>query len=125
MNPVGTMHSNNDNFTIKLAGADGGTSNIRYIQHAVDLATVLTVWKAQGSTFDRVILLLEGSTNSPGWDFEHLYVAASRVRNLDSLRCFALSPTFKRDRLLKLQPDIFTENWIMDLDADGQWRPRR
>ncbi|KAG6944429.1 hypothetical protein JG688_00017076 [Phytophthora aleatoria] len=59
--PIGYVLSNADNSSIKLTNTDGSSQEIKYSQHAVDLAMVLTVSKAQGSTFSRAILLLEGS----------------------------------------------------------------
>ncbi|KAF1789974.1 P-loop containing nucleoside triphosphate hydrolase [Phytophthora cactorum] len=63
--PIGYVLSNADNSSIKLTNTDGSSQEIKYSQHAVDLAMVLTVSKAQGSTFSRAILLLEGSQHAP------------------------------------------------------------
>lgn len=122
--PVGIVQSNGDNYTLKLDDSGKEEKTIRYEQHAVDLALALTVWKAQGSTFNRVIALLEGSKNAPSWQFEHIYVAVSSVRNAESLRCLhtTISPDY--DQILRLRPNVFTVKWLMDLDENGRWKPR-
>lgn len=122
--PIGVVQSNGENFTIKLDdfGKDG--KPIRYEQHAVDMALSLTVWKAQGSTFDRVIALLEGSENAPAWQFEHIYVAAARVRTSESLRCLQTTLFADRNKILALRPNVFTVEWLMDLDSNGKWKQR-
>ena len=99
--PIGFMSINTKNsFKVK---SDGTTQlTIHYRQHAVDLAMALTVWKSQGSTLDRVILHLEGSRNARQWKFEHIYVAISRVRSIDKIRCFPLSAFFNKKKLLLL-----------------------
>jgi hypothetical protein len=121
--PIGLARSNSD-YAVNVTGPDGSSVKVRYAQHAVDLGMVLTVWKAQGSTFNRVILLLEGSNGAPHWLFEHDYVAMSRVRTLDSIRCLPLSPGYDTNALMKLRPSVFTVKWLLDLDEHGRWQPR-
>lgn len=122
--PIGAVQSNGDNYTIKLNDSRKEEQPIRYEQHAVDLALALTIWKAQGSTFNRVITLLEGSANAPKWEFEHWYVAMSRVKNANSLRSLHTTLFPDRDKYLALRPDVFTVKWLMDLDEKGRWSPR-
>ncbi|ETP01246.1 hypothetical protein F441_21491, partial [Phytophthora nicotianae CJ01A1] len=51
---------------------------VKYSQLAVELALVMTVWKAQGATLRRVLLFLEGTPGAPKWLYDHLYVGTSR-----------------------------------------------
>lgn len=120
--PIGVVQSNGDHFTIKLddSGKDG--KPIRYDQHAVDMTLSSTVWKAQGTTFDRVIALLEGSGNAPAWQFEHIYLTVSRVRTSESLRCLYTMLFPDRNKFLALRPNVFTVKWLMDLDSNGRWK---
>ena len=55
---------------------------IRRFQFPFRLAFAMTINKSQGQTFNRVGLLLRNPVFSHG----QLYLAASRVRNFDSLR---------------------------------------
>ena len=57
-------------------------TRMRRIQFPFRLAFAMTINKSQGQTFNRVGLLLRNPVFSHG----QLYVAASRVRNFDSLR---------------------------------------
>lgn len=57
-------------------------TRMRGIQFPFRLAFAMTINKSQGQTFNRVGLLLRNPVFSHG----QLYVAASRVRNFDSLR---------------------------------------
>jgi len=118
--PIGLMHNTKSNF-IKIKSDNHEVLTIHYNQHAVDLAMAMTVWKAQGSTFNKIILLLEGSENSPTWQFEHIYVAISRVRLLNNIRCFPLSLLYDKKKLSKLRPNIFTTKWRMSINDQGSF----
>lgn len=123
--PIGLIKSKDDQFTIKIVDQETRENvKLYYYQHAVDLALSLTIWKAQGATFNRVLLLLEGSPKSPAWKFEHIYVAISRIRSADHLRCIPLSFTYDRSKLGKLRPSIYTIKWQMDLNHEGKWQQR-
>jgi hypothetical protein len=121
--PIGFMTNNSKN-SIMIKGNGGSPLTIHYRQHAVDLAMVLTIWKSQGSTLDRVILHLEGSRNARQWKFEHLYVAISRVRSIEKIRCLPLSALFNRNKLLLLRPNLFTTKWRMSIDDQGRFKEK-
>jgi hypothetical protein len=88
---------------------------LEFVQHAVDLAQVITVWKAQGATLKRVVLNLEPiRQTAPKWGFEHLYVGISRVTAVENLRCLPLSGGFRSSSLRNLRPDIYTTKWRFD-----------
>ena len=123
--PFGVTASTSEKFTVTIDAIPPNKAiKITYEQHAVELAMALTIWKAQGGTFDRAILHLEGSKGSPSWGFEHLYVALSRIRHADSLRCIPLSILYNREKLARLRPNIFVTKWRMDIGHAGYWQPR-
>ncbi|ETP18948.1 hypothetical protein F441_06908 [Phytophthora nicotianae CJ01A1] len=124
--PVGIVATNHNKFHIKLARTlIPKPIELKYSQHAVELALVMTVWKAQGATLRRVLLFLEGTPGAPKWLLDHLYVGTSRVRLARLLRCLPLSPAFKRQFLKKLQPNSDTTKWRMDVGDDGYWHPHK
>ncbi|KAG6947224.1 hypothetical protein JG687_00016253, partial [Phytophthora cactorum] len=45
--PIGYVLSNKDHCSISVTDAAGSAQDIKYSQHTVDLAMILTVWKAQ------------------------------------------------------------------------------
>ncbi|KAF4138558.1 PIF1-like helicase [Phytophthora infestans] len=122
--PIGIMTSNASDNKVKYShiSTEINSKPLHYLQHGVDLSFARTVWRAQGSTLKRVILLLQGSPISPSWAFEHLYVAMSRVKPVQGLRCLPLTPSFSREHFLKLRPSIFTVKWCMSIDDTGYWR---
>jgi hypothetical protein len=121
--PIGLVARSTEKFYVRLE-LPSGQLNVRYEQHAVDLAMAMTIWKAQGATLNRVILMLEPSKHSPSWAYEHLYVAVSRVRASRDFRCLPLSSKFDRKKLFKLIPSIYTVRWRMDVGTDGYWHQR-
>lgn len=118
--PIGLMNIRSN--LIKIKTDDDNTLTIYYQQHAVDLAMALTVWKSQGSTLNKIILLLEGSPNSPVWQYEHIYVGITRVRSSDDIRCFPLSLLYNENKLSNLRPNIFTTKWRMNIDDKGKFK---
>ena len=112
--PIGLTISNASHYSTKIGQENQSAMSIQYKQHAVDLALSMTIWKSQGSTFHRVVVALEGSNKAPPWQFEHLYVAISRIRTFSNIRCFPLSPLYDKKKLFRLRPHIFTAKWIMD-----------
>jgi hypothetical protein len=118
--PIGLMSPKSRKSTVRLGyGVLDTPRDIEFVQHAVDIALVMTVWKAQGSTLKRVVLNLEPSRKSaPAWGFEHLYVGMSRVTAAKHLRCFPLTGAFRTSRLHNLRPSIHTTKWRLDHQAD-------
>ena len=106
---------------IEVRTKDKKKIEARFKQHACELAFCLTVWKAQGRTFDKVILHLEPS-GWKGWSFENLYVAFSRVRMNASIRCLPLSPSFKICSFRNLLPNIWSTRWRIVTREHGTWR---
>jgi len=122
--PVGLIAHNQGKYTIKLARTLlPSTIELKYTQLAVELALVMTVWKAQGATLKRVLLFLEGVPGAPKWLFDHLYVGTSRVRFAHLLRCLPLSAGFRKSTIKALQPNVNTTKWRMDIGQDGLWHP--
>jgi hypothetical protein len=97
---------------------------VTYHKHAVDLAFAMSIWKAQGGTFQFIIGLLESSPGSLSLTYEGAYVMHSRVRESARFRCFPLSKFFNINCLLKLRPKILATKWRMDIGEDGMWRAR-
>eukprot|EP00918_Siedleckia_nematoides_P071053 GHVU01155170.1.p1 GENE.GHVU01155170.1~~GHVU01155170.1.p1 ORF type:complete len:166 (-),score=4.80 GHVU01155170.1:7-504(-) len=120
--PVGIVNAKGERFIVKV-GSGSDCPTVHYKQHAVDLAFALTVWKSQGCTLKYVLALLEGSPGVPKWQFEHLYVAHSRVPRALTYRCFTLSECFQRHTIAKLRPNIWAVKWRMAVNKDGYWQP--
>jgi hypothetical protein len=114
--PIGVMSSKSKTRSLHLGRGVLRTSvKVGYIRHAVDMAFVMTVWKAQGCTLQRVALNLEPCDPfAPRWGFEHIYVAMSRVRAAAFLRCLPLSGAFRSSSLANLRPSTFTTRWRLD-----------
>eukprot|EP00919_Chromeraceae_sp_WS-2016_P007706 GHVR01018090.1.p1 GENE.GHVR01018090.1~~GHVR01018090.1.p1 ORF type:complete len:165 (+),score=8.05 GHVR01018090.1:1213-1707(+) len=116
--PIGVVRGNKEKFSIR-AGVNNAPK-VMYLQHAVELAFALTVWKSQGGSLKYVIVLLEGSPDAPKWRYEHLYVAYSRVPGETRFRCFPLSADFRYHTLASLRPNIWAVKWRMDV-REGFW----
>ncbi|ETI48182.1 hypothetical protein F441_07721 [Phytophthora nicotianae CJ01A1] len=115
--PIGLLPAKVDTCYVKFSHLNAKIEKqYQYIMHAVDLAFVQTVWKAQGATLKRVALLLEDSQPKPVWAFEHLYVGTTRVQTADGLRCLPLTSSYNRNKLLSLRPNIYTVKWLMSID---------
>lgn len=122
--PIGIITNNQTKYSVKLAKTlMPKPIELKYSQLAVELALVMTVWKAQGATLRRVLLYLEGVPGAPKWLIDHLYVGTSRVQLVRPLRCLPLSPGFKKSILKELTPNPDTTKWRMDIGRDGYWRP--
>lgn len=120
--PIGLVKSNAKSYKVCVSSRlDQKQLRLYYEQHAVAMALVMTVWKAQGAMMNRVLLLLESATKKFTWVYEHLYVALSRVRSASKLRCFPLSSEFKRSTLRRLKPIIYTVKWLMSINDEGFW----
>ncbi|ETN07132.1 hypothetical protein PPTG_13528 [Phytophthora nicotianae INRA-310] len=98
--PVGIAKNPQRKSTVKLGfGVLDKPVEMEFIQHAVDQAQVMTVWKAQGATLKRVVLNLEPiRATAPKWKFEHIYVGMSRVTSVSNLRCMPLTGAFRLNR---------------------------
>ncbi|KAF4147054.1 PIF1-like helicase, partial [Phytophthora infestans] len=118
--PIGLVAHNKEKYTVKLARTlIQKQIEIKYEQVAVELALVMTIWKAQGATLRRVLLYLEGIPGAPKWLFDHIYVGTSRVRLTRLLRCLPPSPGFRKKRLKRATAQ---SKWVMDIGEDGYWR---
>ena len=86
---------------------------MKRIQFPFRLAFAMTINKSQGQTFNRVGILL----NNPVFSHGQLYVAASRVRNFDSLRI--LVKTIERGANMQgellgfREGGVFTKNVVL------------
>lgn len=69
-----------------------------FTQFPVRLAWAMTIHKAQGKTFDRVVVDLEGGSFAPG----QTYVALSRCTSLDGI--FLTDKIYSED--IKVDPDV-------------------
>ncbi|KAG1711382.1 hypothetical protein DVH05_008636 [Phytophthora capsici] len=66
--PIGLVANKQLKYGIKLARALlPKPIEVKYSQLAVELALVMTVWKAQGATLRRVLLFLEGTPGAHKW----------------------------------------------------------
>ncbi len=103
--PIGEVSRMDTNmYSIKVSKS----MKLSYINHAVDLAFELTVWKAQGGTFPYVLGSLESSVGSLNWTYEMLYVMLSRVREASKYRCLQLSKNYDKSKFLQLRQRIRT-----------------
>jgi hypothetical protein len=71
--PIGIMNTRIRKRSKRVcAGVVEKNREIGFEQNAVDMGLVKAVWKAQGSTPDHVLLVLESSrSHAPKWEFEH------------------------------------------------------
>jgi hypothetical protein len=77
----------------------------------MDLAFAITVWKCQGGTFEFIIALLKHIPGSPVLTFEKPYVMFTRVKKTSHFLCLFLSPTYNKQILFHLQPQILATKW--------------
>ena len=105
----------------KLQVGSSKNAKITCNNHPLELGFAFTVWKVQGLTFDKVILWLNRRKGKRHWTLENLYVAFSRVRTANGIRCFPLTKKFKSSVLRNLVPDINATRWRMDTKKGNKW----
>ncbi|KAF1792477.1 hypothetical protein GQ600_20449 [Phytophthora cactorum] len=121
---IGVVSSNQNKYRIKLARTlIPKTVEIKYSQLAVELALVMTVWKAQGAT-------LQGfcSTFKYGWSTQ-MATGSSLRRDITCEICssFALPSTvtgFLEKSVKRLLPNPDTAKWRVDVRSDGYRCPQ-
>ena len=98
---------------IKLPSPATGSRPIA--THMIDLAFAITYHKIQGSTKEKVILVLPKGAKLR---FEHLYVGFTRVKYGEHLRLF---PMESFDHLYKITANDDIRLWLNHYDENGNW----
>jgi len=109
-----------EKFDAKLPS--GCSRSLRVKELPVELLFAVTFHKLQGKTLDRVVVDLHNYKSPPHLCFEAVYVALTRVRSHDHVRCLPLPPGAVLSHLTALKPHKDTETWLTGFDESGSWR---
>ncbi len=87
------------------------------------MAYAITVHKIQGQTKDRLIVDLNQrpAPTLPQINFQHLYVALSRVRKRCTLKLMPFHHPSSLDYLFSLKPPQYLIEWLAGFDSEGFW----
>lgn len=92
--------------------------------HAVELGFACSVWKVQGRTMSKVVLVLNKRPQGPHFSYAGLFVAYSRVKRSADMRRLP-SNADDLTYLLDLRPKVELQCWQAGFDASGVWSPER
>ena len=73
-----------------------GPTNLKFVDHSVDLSFATTYHRIQGRTIDRVILDFNGGAGFNAMNVQKIFVGISRVRKGNHLRVINLTEDLKR-----------------------------
>jgi hypothetical protein len=120
--PIGVPGSCTANVSVSEGrGGNNKVHKFSYAAHGVEAAYAVTVWKCQGSTLDRVVLMLDRAPGGQSVSTEGLYVALTRAREFSHIRHLTTLSDSVKTSIFNLTHSLSTTRWLAGYNAAGRW----